>query len=133
MAIHPRGLLRARIKAPFHVQAELLKSQIQVKPDSFVEIQGRVVRVFRRDRRLKLGDHISFRLFVRRSGRPPLTGVAPVEENEFMKATHIEAYLDGSPPKCRLTYEFTLLNGPTKRPKMTVALFVLKNWWRLWA
>jgi hypothetical protein len=38
-----------------------------------------------------------------------------------MVASHIEAYLTGNPPLCRLAaYEFTLLSAPTNEPVMSV-------------
>jgi hypothetical protein len=64
-----------------------------------------------------------------------------------MQATHIEAYLYGSPPDCKLAaYEFAILSAPTDEPSMTdaqleeLAALVLspakgqsilkKKWWK---
>jgi hypothetical protein len=65
-----------------------------------------------------------------------------------MEATHLEAYLYGTPPGCTLAgYEFELLRGWTPEPKMTVRELEelilreepvsvsksrAKRWWQFW-
>jgi hypothetical protein len=115
------GRLQWRKTAPFHVQIELQKSSMQFRVPSPVEIRGRVVRVFRTDGRLAPGDDVTFALWVCRPREEP-TGPAYVYEDDFVQATHMEVYLHGSPPKCELAaYEFTLLNGVSDEPTMSVA------------
>jgi hypothetical protein len=38
-----------------------------------------------------------------------------------MQATHVEAYLHGDPPDCKLAaYEFAVISAPFDEPSMTV-------------
>ena len=118
----PECRLHGRRVAPFHIQIEILKGSTQPRVASEVEIHGRIVRTFRTDGRLKSGDNISFdNLWVCRPGDEP-TGPAYVYYDDFIQATHMEVYLDGNPPKCKLAaYEFTLLHGASDEPVMSVA------------
>lgn len=119
------NLLEARMHwrkgAPFHVQIELHQGSMQFQLPCPVEIQGRVVRVFRTDGRLVPGDGVAFVLWICRRGDEP-TGLAYVYHDDLVRATHMEVYLHGTPPKCELAaYEFTILNGASDEPTMSVA------------
>ncbi len=114
---------------------------------SKVRVEGCVVRVFRSDGRLALGDYVAFKLWVCRRGDEP-TGPAYVYYEDFIGATHMEAYLHGNPPECELAaYEFTILNAPSDEPSMNVGQLEgllagfekrslgtpkPRRWWHLW-
>ena len=116
-------------------------------PSGPVRVEGRVVRIFRSDGRLSPGDHVAFKLWVCRRGDEP-TGPAYVYHEDFIRATHMEAYLHGSPPDCELAaYEFTILTAPSDEPSMNVdqlegllAWFEKRSlgtrkprrWWHFW-
>ena len=123
MSMGIEGRILARTNAPYHVQL-----QLDEKPRSLGKghILGRVIRVFRSDGRLTVGQNVSFKIWVCQPGDEP-TGPAFVHYEPLMQASHLEIYLFGTPPKCELgAYEFELLNAPTDEPVMTIAQ--LEKW-----
>ena len=121
MTMGLEGRVNARTTAPYHVQLQLEGKSEPSRSPSEVVLQGRVVRIFRGDGRLESGDCVAFKLWVCHPGDEP-TGPAYIYYEPFMQATHIEAYLYGTPPNCRLAaYEFEALGGPTDEPMMTAA------------
>jgi len=120
LSIPLEGRLRWRKTAPFHVQLELEKGSGRLTVPGNFTVRGGVVRVFRSDGRIAPGDHVAFGLWVCRAGQEP-TGPAYVYEDDLMRASHVEAYLYGTPPDCELAaYEFTLLEVPSDEPKMSI-------------
>ena len=147
MAIPLEGRLWWRKTAPFHVQLELEKSQTM---PCITRFQGRAIRVFRTDGRLAIGDHVAFAIWVCQPGDEP-TGPAYIYFDEFLRATHIEAYLHGAPPEFELAaYEFSVIDAPSEQPYLTIGelenMFArckepeagtasasnAKIWWQLW-
>src|ERR1700676_118831 len=121
MTMGLEGRINARTTTPYHVQLQLEGKSEPSRSPSEVVLQGRVVRIFRGDGRLGSGDCVAFKLWVCPPGDDP-TGPALIYYEPFMQATHIEAYLHGTPPNCQLAaYEFEALSGPTDEPMMTVA------------
>lgn len=150
MAIPLEGRLKVRLTAPFHVQVELEKWQNIQRVAGDIEVRGRVVRVFRTDGRLTVGDPVAFTLWACDAGDEP-TGPAYIYFDDLMPASYVEAYLYGDPPKCDLgAYEFSVIPAPSDEPTLTprelegllaqlvnprvVAQTVLKatDWWRFW-
>jgi len=112
------GRVQARRCASFHVQLELTRVPAKC-PNGEVDIEGRVVRVFRGQALLQPGALVSFLIWVVREGGEP-TGPAFVYHDALQAASHAEAYLEGTPPRCRLAaYEFTLLRAATPIPAMS--------------
>jgi len=150
MAIPFEGRLEVRLTAPFHVQIELEKWQNIQGVAGDTEVRGRVVRVFRTDGRLPVGDPVAFTLWACDPGDEP-TGPAYIYFDDLMTASYVEAYLYGDPPKCKLgAYEFGVIPAPSDEPTLTarelegllarfanprvVAQKVLSatNWWQFW-
>jgi hypothetical protein len=150
MCIPIEGRLKWRQTAPFHVQLELAnKPDISLELDE-VRVHGQVVKVFRTDGRLAIGDRIVFKLWVCREGKEP-TGPAYVYYDDFMHMAYMEAYLYGNPPECALAaYEFSPISAPSEEPVLTIEdlekLLVrpgkleasisrtptAKRWWQFW-
>jgi hypothetical protein len=128
MVIPLKGRIRWRNEAPFHVQLELQKDPSPpLEPRQF-KVRGTVVRVFRSDGRLSIGDSVEFNLWICEPRDAP-TGPAHTNRSSFMAASHLEAYLTGNPPLCRLAaYEFTLLSVPTNQPVMSVEQIERLGW-----
>lgn len=121
MTMGLEGRIKARTDAPYHVQLQLEGKSEPSRSPGDVLIQGRVVRVFRSDGRLATGDKVTFKIWLCQPGDEP-TGPAFIYYEPFMQATHLEAYLYGTPPNCQLAaYEFAILSNPTEVPMMTVA------------
>ena len=106
--------------APFHVQLELEKSHCVTSISGETRVQGRAIRVFRTDGLVAAGDRIAFRIYVCEPGDEPI-GPACIYFDEFMRATHMEVYLDGTPPECELAaYEFSVIDAPSDQPNLTI-------------
>ena len=126
----------ARREAPIHVQVKLTDLPA-TDPDGFARVGGEVVRVFRGETALRHGASIEFRLWMCRRGREP-TGPAYAYYEDLVAKGYMEAYLEGSPPDCRLVaYEFCLLSEPSDDPRLRVddldrSLPVPKKWWQFW-
>lgn len=119
MSIPFEGRVQARRGAQLHVQLKLTSIPARC-PNREVDIEGRVINVFRGQALLQPGALVSFPIWVVRRGGEP-TGPAFVYHDALVAASHVEAYLEGTPPSCRLAaYEFTLLQAPTPIPAMSV-------------
>jgi hypothetical protein len=143
MAIADEGRLAARREAPLHVQIELVGIPTPC-PDGPVSIRGRVVTVFRGRSLATAGTVIEFPLWVVRADEP--TGPAFVYCDDLAKATHMELFLYGHPPRCKLAaYEFALIPGPSATPVLSIADLQddeprpcqassakRNRWWQLW-
>jgi len=142
------GRLKARREAPLHLQVELVPFSAQpFALDREVSIGGHVVEIFRGQGLANPGDHLSFELWVCHSQDGP-TGPPFVHYKHLIEATHLEAYLYGSPPSCHLAaHEFRLLRERSTTPTMGVEeLEVLlsttevangvrvpaSRWWKFW-
>jgi hypothetical protein len=120
MAIPLAGRIKWRMTAPYHVQFELESRSEPLRIPSEVVLKGRVSRVFRSDGRLGPGDRVTFKLWVCEPGDEP-TGPAFIYREPFMQAAHVEAYLYGDPPDCKLAaYEFAVISALSDEPSMTV-------------
>jgi hypothetical protein len=142
--------LGARRYAPFHLQLELAKLPAQQRVPNEIQIEGKVTRVFRGDAKF-LGATVLFPLWVCEKGDEP-TGPAFVYYQDLMSARYIEAYLNGSPPQCKLAaYEYVLLPAPSLEPRMSLEELELisrsvtrgagdrfvrpgptRKWWQFW-
>lgn len=114
MAVPFHGHLRARLKARFHVQVQLEQPGADFETPAVVPVRGRVVRVFRGGRALRVGDEVRFSVTVFRRGGPVWPGAGFMWYDEFIRTTYMEAYLNGDPPACELPlHECTAIDGPT--------------------
>jgi hypothetical protein len=114
--------LKARKEARFHVQVALEKIQADPSTPGEVRVEGRVTRIFHTDGTLALGDNVSFILHVYQHDEATPPGPVYVSYDRLANATHIEAYLNGTAPRCDIPAgEYTLLFGPREQPSMTVA------------
>jgi len=114
------GCLHWRHTAPFHLQLELDQQHIPRVP-GFSNVRRRVVRVFRTDGRLSVGDQITFgEIWVYGSGDDLATGPMCMLVDEFNDARYMEVYLSGNPPVLHLAaYELRVIAAPTDRPTLT--------------
>ena len=113
--------VRARREAPLHVQLRLTGVPTQCpKPADEVPIEGCVVQVFRGQGFVEPGATIRFPLWICTKGDEP-TGPAYVYHDALLAASHIEAYLYGTPPECQVAvYEFVLLEAASQHPMLSV-------------
>ena len=112
--------IRARREAPLHVQLQLTRVPANCPSrGDVVPIEGRVVRIFRGQSLVEAGATIRFPLWVCEKGDEP-TGPAYVHHGALLQASHLEAYLYGTPPDCEVAaYEFVLLNGASQDPRLS--------------
>ena len=119
MAVAYVGELRSRLSARFHVQIELTRAPSGFQTPAAVYVDGRVVRLFRGDSSLSIGDKLTFEVNVcRRGDRLPL-GPSFMLYDTFLAARYLEAFLNGSPPHCHLALDQCVaLSDPTRRPHL---------------
>jgi len=121
MAVPLAGHLQARKKARFHVQAKIEKIPTDIQTPAQVLVEGTVVQVFRSDGSLGLGDRVGFLVWVCREGDHVPLGPVCGFLDRLASATHIEAYLNGAPPRCEVALdEWLPLETASDEPRLTV-------------
>jgi len=114
------GRIGWRKTAPFHVQFELDKSHGVPSVLGQTRVEGRVIRVFRTDGRLAIGDHVAFSIWVCEPGDEP-TGPAYIYFSDLNRAEYMETYLHGTLPEYKLAaYEFSVIKTRSEQPYLTV-------------
>jgi hypothetical protein len=120
MAVPYIGQLKARLEARFHVQIEITFREADFATPAEVPITGRVVSVFRGA--ISVGDEITFSVHVTRPEDDwdmRLIGPTYMLYETFMRASYIEAFLNGDPPICELALdEYVVLDNPTPLPQL---------------
>jgi hypothetical protein len=101
MAVDTLQRLKARREAPYHVQVEITAAPPPAG-DGLARVEGRVSRVFRSDGRPAVGDPVTLRLAVVREQEDPPPGRAAIVYERLIRATHLEAFLLGDPPRCEV-------------------------------
>lgn len=146
MAFDAMERVRARREALFHAQIEVASFPVDISTPCEVRVEGRVVSVFRGDGRLRVGDRVTFAVRVFREDDEITPGPAYLPYEELVRATHIEAYLNGNPPLCEIPLdEYEVFAGLRAGPNMTVAQFEgsplgragsalmpERKWWQVW-
>ena len=122
MAVPLSGHLAARERARYHVQLELHPVPDGFRTPSEIPVSGRVVRVFRSDGTLAVGDGVWFKVHVHRGD---LWGIAPggsaTHYDRIRSAKYVEAYLNGCPPECQSPLdEWQIIESPSDHPQVTV-------------
>jgi hypothetical protein len=90
---------------------------------SYPGLEGPVLRLFRGDWNLKVGDRASARLYIFSEELMAIPGGwIGILPDTLTAARHIEAYIDDQPPWEPLgQYDYTFLeNGPTDMPAMSI-------------
>jgi len=118
MAIFYLGCWRARVGARFHVQVELSGLPSDLQTPAAIPVQGCVVRIFRGDSSLSIGDTLAFHVNVcRRDDRIPC-GPAYMLYDEFLRARYLEIFLNGTPPRLEGLDECKIPPSPTRKPQI---------------
>lgn len=134
MAVPWFGHLRARLDARLHVQVRLAGLPNVVVTPALVPVAGHVVRVFRGEPTVRVGDAVQFPLPVHRPGDEIWPGPSFMRYDDLMQATHLEAYLNGDPPACELALdECIIIDGPTYFARLRasrLSYLAARLWWR---
>jgi len=140
MAMGDEGRLQARREAPLHLQLELTSVPARC-PEDVVPILGRIVSVFRGQALAAPGAMVEFPIWVCSRDKEP-TGPACVYFDSLQAATHIELFLFGTPPQCKLAaYEYELIGAPSATPVLSATDLESsdredsaerRKWWHLW-
>jgi hypothetical protein len=120
MAMPWETYLSARRSARYHVQVELEGAPAGLPDLGDVTVEGRVVRVFRTDGRLQVGDRVRFAVSVCRAGaKVPAGGAWWKPAEELAAARFLEAFLDGTPPDCAVAlWQSQIVGAPSDVPQM---------------
>jgi hypothetical protein len=117
MAVPRIAHMAARLRARFHVQVRLeARPGADIRTPATVAVSGRVVRVFRGEPALRVGDEVRFSVHLYRKGDELWPGAARFTLcDDFMRMTHVEAYLNGDPPDCEVPLDaWVAVDGPTR-------------------
>ena len=120
MSLAPETYLRARKLARFHVQVKLEDARLPSSYPGEARIIAIVVRLFRGNEGLAVGDRVTFDLcVVQHMDQIPTSGewwtlAARVSAGQLM-----EAFLDGEPPDCKLAHwQSMLIDADSAEPQM---------------
>lgn len=99
--------LKGRLYAPCHVQVELIGPHFAAKTPANLQLDAKVMRIFRSDGQIKAGDEIKLLVSVRRptdelcAGQDPL---APrLDADLFAAARFVEAFVKRWPSEYRVS------------------------------
>jgi hypothetical protein len=83
-----------------------------------------VVRVFRSDATLAVGDGVWFKVHVYRGDLSFFApGGSAIHYDTIRSAKYVEAYLNGCPPECHSPLdEWQIIESPSDHPQVTVTL-----------
>jgi hypothetical protein len=124
MAVPYIGHLRARLRARFHVQAQVSHSGAEFRTPAAIPVKGRIVRVFRSGGALRVGDEVMFSVNVCRPNDEIPPGPAFMPYETFIRATHMEVYLNGEPPMCEVALdERVAIDGLSRAPWLRASWF----------
>lgn len=122
MAIPLSERKKARDAATYQVQVELLDV-----PRGFAQrygnlaIKGRVVRIFKGDSRLKIGDRVEFSVAVIVDPECLVDGGLALPYDELLRARYLEVCLNGVPPRCDTVIDlYDIVPEPTDSPRIAV-------------
>jgi hypothetical protein len=85
-----------------------------------MSLETRVLKVYRSDGTLKVGDCVNFAEYVMREGDEiPCGGTRWKRHDEVWNARYLEAFLNGEPPSCEVALcQSVMLSAPTDCPQM---------------
>jgi hypothetical protein len=119
MAVPYLGHLAARLQSRFHAQVQVTHPDAVFQTPAAVPVKGRVVRVFRNSGTLRVGDEVTFSVHVCRPGDVIWPGPSFMLYETFMRANHMEVFLNGQPPRCEVARdECIALDRPTRIPQL---------------
>jgi hypothetical protein len=119
MAIHYNGILDRRLRARFHVQVELTGVPTDFQTPAQISVEARVVRIFRGDSILKIGDELTFDISVCRRGDKIPCGPSFMLYEKFVSGRYMEIFLNGFPPAVEaFDGSYMILHAPTRTPRL---------------
>ena len=115
MAIAYHYRLEARREARFHVQVQVTHLEAMSYTPAEVPLKARVVRVFRSDGTLRVGDEVMFSMRAVRQDDYIPPGPPFMIYEKLMRVNYMEVYLNGDPPQCHVPWdECVILDRPTR-------------------
>ena len=124
----------ARRRARFHAQLEIEEVSEKGPGPGWAGIalvRGRVRQIFRGQESLRLGDSAHFEVWVYSVGDKglPRGNEIGVERDSVAAHKHVEVFLNGDPPACRLVGTgFKAIDAPSRRPHLFMPS-LLHCWW----
>lgn len=145
--LQPEYYLLARHEARFHVLLEITSAGPAAPTPGPMPLEGVVLRAYRTDGALRVGDHVRLAEHVMRPGDDlPCGGIRWKPHDEVASARYLEAFLNGDPPDCEVALsQSVVLAEPGAGPRMrgwypiTAARIRARRaaaerpWWRFWA
>src|SRR5215469_15394008 len=133
MAIPYITALNNRRQARFHAQVEITYVARDCKTPATIPVEGRVLRIFRGDSSLSIGDRLTFQVRVCRSGDQIPTGPSYTLYDKLLSARYMEIFFNQS-AWCTLLVDKQLISfAPTLWPRLPssrlACMFEKLRWW----
>jgi hypothetical protein len=111
--------LAARLHARFHVQVELIRSGAAPQTPAAIPTKARVVRVFRGNGAINVGDEIMFSVHVAGRNGEVWEDFCFLPYETYIQATYMEVFLNGEPPRCEVAQDECIpLVSSTRTPRL---------------
>ena len=109
---------QARRDAEFHVQVKIRHVQSNVATPGQARVDAEVIRIFRGQHALKLGDAVRFVVSVLTGNENfkdvPFGGTIWTNYNDLQAAKYLEVFLDGLPPECAVAlWQLVIIDSPS--------------------
>lgn len=109
---------QARRDAEFHVQVEIRHVQRNVATPGQACVDADVIRIFRGQHALKLGDAVRFVVSVLTGNESlddvPIGGTIWTNYNNLQEARYLEVFLDGLPRECAVAlWQLAIIDSPS--------------------
>ena len=126
MSIRGDFIAQAQYESQYHLQVELDKNcrandaDFRSNHEGRLGVRGKVMRIFRGDRELSLGDVVTFNVSIRKE-EIPLYGSRTIWAKQFDEAEFMEVFLDGEPPDLQVAQDcFYLIAEITPEPTVSI-------------
>lgn len=112
---------QARRDAEFHVQVEIRHVQRNVATPGQARVDANVIRIFRGQHALKLGDAVRFVVSVLTGNESldnvPIGGTIWTNYNNLPATRFLEVFLDGLPPECAVAlWQLSIIDSLSDLP-----------------
>jgi hypothetical protein len=128
MVLHPGAYQKARKRASLHLQIEIDPIDQNIAAGENFPVTGKIVRIFRGNRKCRLGQFINFNVAVLfDSSKECTSGIIWLHYSDLVTKKYMEVYLDGKTPNFSVALcQNELIDLPTEHPVIPAPF---RKWW----